>query len=217
MSSAMNVAGGALQTYSAMSQGMSAYNASKQNAHMLEQQAKNHYRQASLDEDRMRRSAAQAIGEQLARGAQSGVALTGSRLDNLRYSYDNIERDAANIRTNAAIEGAGLENQARETRRQGKQAKKAGLLNAIMAGVSSVASAAASSSGSTSGTENGGGKVGGLFGSIAGSMGQQSNTGYPILGQDYYNRAYNTMYGANSLLKPTSYGLKYSNKKFGSL
>lgn len=222
MSTALTIASGTLQSYSEMSQGVSANNAAKQNARNMEQQAKNTYRTASLEEDRMRRSAAQIIGNQLAMGAQSGVALSGSRLDALRESYTNVERDAAKIRTNAAIEGTGLENQARETRWQGKQAKKAGMLSAIMTGVNTAASAYAKSAGAET-DKNPGAAIGKDAGMKAGesllSTSLSSNQGYDVMSSNAYNKAYNTLYGGNNLLKNTSYGFSFKNKqrKIGSL
>ncbi|RUS66587.1 hypothetical protein CUZ56_01867 [Saezia sanguinis] len=126
---------GAMQAYGALSQGRSAREAGRANARILEEQANNRLRASTVRGDVLRSQARQVIGEQLAAGAQSGVGLSGSRLDMLRQSYDNLEADVAAVHTDAQIDATGLRNQATVQRWEGDQAYKAGKMGALTAAV----------------------------------------------------------------------------------
>ena len=135
----LTAAGGAAQAYGSVRQGNYARDAAYTNAGIMDEQAANRLRAGTLREDMTRYQARQVIGEQLAAGGESGVGLSGSRLDTLRQSYDNLESDTAAIRTDSLIDATGLKNQAILERWYGDQAQSAGRWGAIGAGLNTFA------------------------------------------------------------------------------
>lgn len=131
--------GGAMQAYGSVRQGNYARDAAYTNAGIMDEQEANRLWSGTLKEDMTRYQARQVIGEQLASGAQSGVGLSGSRLDLLRQSYNNVESDTAAIRTDSLIDATGLKNQATLERWYGDQAQSAGRWGAIGAGLNTFA------------------------------------------------------------------------------
>lgn len=128
-----------MQAYGSVSQGRYARDAAYTNASIMDQQAANRLRAGTLREDMTRYQARQVIGEQLAAGGESGVGLSGSRLDMLRQSYNNLESDTAAIRTDSLIDATGLKNQAILERSYADQAYTAGKWGAIGAGLNTFA------------------------------------------------------------------------------
>lgn len=131
-------ASGGMQAISAVGQGKHANAAAQMEAENYERQARNRMFLESQQEDRLRTNARHVIGKQLAVGAQSGVGLTGSRLDLLRESYNNMESDVADMRTDALLDYTGLNNQASVSRWEGEQAAKAGKINAVSTALTTV-------------------------------------------------------------------------------
>lgn len=139
---AFPVLGGAMGAYGSVKQGDSAKMAADLNARTYRQQADNRLKASAWDEELLRYNARYDVGRQAAMSGQATGGITGSSLDLLRESYRNAEHDAAALRTDAAIDVAGLRNQALLTEWEGKQAKRAGVIGAVGSGINAAMYAA---------------------------------------------------------------------------
>ena len=111
--------------------------AAEWNARNAEVQAGQARYAAGQQEEMQRRKARETMGTALAAGGQAGIALEGSFADLFRQSLYDAEADAMAIRYRGELEAAGLNNQAAmervnaaNARSMGKQATRAGWLNA---------------------------------------------------------------------------------------
>jgi hypothetical protein len=105
-------------------------NAADYNAQVREQQAHTTAVQTVTAEEEARRHARKVIGTQLAAISESGTGLSGSNLDLLNESLYNSEMDALNIRYQGDLQQRGLLEEAKQSRRQGRDAQAGGYLNA---------------------------------------------------------------------------------------
>ena len=149
------MAAAALQAVGSIVQGTAAYQAGKYNKKLAYVQAVEQERDGVATEARIRDTARQAIGAQLAAQGASGFEMgSGSALDGLMQSQINATLDGLTARREAAAK-------ARGTRLEGDQAMSAGK-NAYTAGLFQVASQAVdwgstkSSSGGATGSSGGG-------------------------------------------------------------
>jgi len=128
---AIAVGGLALNVIGMVRQGQAAEAMGNYEAAQGEENAKQAAQIASTQEDEQRARARQAIGTQIAAGAESGAQLNGSAADLLRQSLFNAEADAMQIRYEGGNRVSGLRSQAAASRASGKSGKSAGYLSAV--------------------------------------------------------------------------------------
>lgn len=114
----------------AVRQGNIAAGEKRTAAQIAEQQAETVQQQTVAREEVHRSGVRRLIGDQLAVGAESGLALSGSRADILEQSLYNAELDALNIRYEGKLTASGLKTQAEFDRFSADQAQTSGYLNA---------------------------------------------------------------------------------------
>lgn len=108
--------------------GRQANAAAQSEALRMERQADVAITDGMAQDEQQRRQARLMIGQQLAAGAEAGGGLNAEQL---RQSVFDAELDSASIRYGVMSKATALRDQARFTRMQGGQAKRAGYLNAV--------------------------------------------------------------------------------------
>lgn len=107
-----------LQAFSSLTAALDRFGAARNEAKMLGENARRTEYDGAIQGQEMRRESRAAIGEQLAAGAASGVAIgTGSALDLIGESAQEAEFEILNLRRQAADQAAGLRYQAKVIRR----------------------------------------------------------------------------------------------------
>lgn len=127
----LTVASGAISAYGSYQAGQQQQAVAEYNAKQLEMNAEAERANAGVREDQQRAEARRQIGRQLAAGAESGTALSGSSADLFRQSLFNAEQDALAVRYEGESRARGLEGQAVGELFGGKMAAKAGKINAL--------------------------------------------------------------------------------------
>lgn len=124
-------AGGGLDAYGQYQAGRASEAAANYNAKLLKQQARDEVTRGGIEEQRLRRQQAAFMGRQRAAAGGSGaVASSGSPLNLLAQTAEDAEMDALTLRNNAYRSAWGLNNQAALTKFEGRQARRAGIMNA---------------------------------------------------------------------------------------
>jgi hypothetical protein len=128
---------------SAVSAGESQKQAADYNAKVMEAQAQSERDAAKFEENRQREQAAKMRARQRVAYLASGVDLSeGTPLEVLGAQAGEMEMDALAIRYSGEVKAKQSESQAAIYRMQGRQAQKAGVINAgssLLTGVGSVA------------------------------------------------------------------------------
>jgi hypothetical protein len=120
----------ALQAFSSVMGAVEKYGAARQEARALDENARRTDYDGAIQGQEMRMESRAAIGEQLAAGAASGVAIgTGSALDLIGESAQEAEFEILNLRRQAADQSANLRYQAKVTRRGATSALFRDLIN----------------------------------------------------------------------------------------
>jgi len=141
------LAGLALSAVGMVRQGQAQEAMANYEAAQGEENAKQAAQISSVQEDEQRARARQAIGTQIAAGAESGTQLNGSAADLLRQSLFNAESDAMQIRYEGSNRSTGFLNQAKASRASGKSAKS----NSYLSAAGSLAQGAAKAYGASAG------------------------------------------------------------------
>lgn len=152
----------AMQAAGAVAGGIQANQTAKYNAKILDDQARAEIGAASSEANSLRRKAAQETGAQIASVAGSGLELTGSPADVIAQNQAEMELDAMTALWSGQARATGLNNAARMTRYEGKQA----MMGGIISGVSSLAMGGANAFGGGSSLPLGGAKTA-AFGSYS--------------------------------------------------
>jgi hypothetical protein len=120
----------ALQAFSSVMGAVENFQAARAEARTLNENARRTDLDGAIQGQEMRRESRAAIGEQLAAGAASGVAIgTGSALDLIGESAQEAEFEILNLRRQAADQSANLRYQAKVTRRGATAALFRDLIN----------------------------------------------------------------------------------------
>lgn len=107
-----------LQAFSSLTGALDKFGAARAEAKTLSENARRTEYDGAIQGQEMRRESRAAIGEQLAAGAGSGIAIgTGSALDLIGESAQEAEFEILNLRQQAADQAAGLRYQAKVIRR----------------------------------------------------------------------------------------------------
>lgn len=128
---ALIIAGTAMQALGAIQQGNAEKAAADYNADMLRRSADIERQQAVAREEAKRRETAGILGRQRAFFAQSGGGMGGSAADVMQESAINAELDALTLRYEGDLRARGFESEAAMEKFKGKQAKRAGYMNAV--------------------------------------------------------------------------------------
>jgi hypothetical protein len=127
----VTVAFASMQAVGSMQQGNAAKKQANAQAQQDEYQAAIARDAAAMDARNIRRAGRFQRGETLASIAASGVKIgEGSALDAERYVMETSETDAAIAILGGERQGQAFEQQAAQTRAQGRSAQRAGWLNA---------------------------------------------------------------------------------------
>lgn len=132
------LASAAASAAAAVSAGQQSKAASEAEGQRMQQAADVAIRDGMARDDQARAEARRQLGLQLASSAEAGGGLNE---DSLRQSIYDAELDSASIRYGAMSQGQGLNDQASVTRWKGRQAEKAGYLNAATSLLSGAGSA----------------------------------------------------------------------------
>jgi hypothetical protein len=127
---AAGYAGVGLTAIGSIQDGNEASKAAAYNARIAELMARDAEKRGADEEQRYRGRIRQLIGSQRAAIGGRNLDVSGTPLDILLDSAQIGERDALTIRGNAEREAFGLRSQGAEMLRQGKAAKKRGLVGA---------------------------------------------------------------------------------------
>lgn len=125
------LAGTILGAYGAYSSGQSAKSAAAAQARAQEEAARYARAAAAFEAKRSRRADARTLAEQRAQVAKAGVALEGSPLDVYAESVRTAEQNAQAILFEGELRARGLEAQARLSRLEGADAKRAGQIDTV--------------------------------------------------------------------------------------
>lgn len=96
-------------------------------------------RDGAAEDERFRTDARRQLGLQLAASAEAGAGLNA---DQLRQSIYDVEMDSSAIRYGVMSRASGLNDQANIRRREGREARTAGQLNAVNTLLNSASTAA---------------------------------------------------------------------------
>lgn len=119
-----------VKAFGSYQQGKDASDAAAYNAAALRQQAGITSAQGYEEEARQRQVNADMTGRQIAAEGTAGAGYGGSNGDVVRQSAVNAELDARSIRYRAAIQRSGYLAQADNMDREGKAARRSGILKA---------------------------------------------------------------------------------------
>lgn len=126
---AASLAGAALATVGAISQGKQASDAAKYNAKIAEQNALAARQQGAAQQEQQRKMAEKKMGSMAAAYSASGVSYEGSPLDVLAESAGNAELDYQTIKYNTELKAMGYSNTSELENTRGKNATTSGYLN----------------------------------------------------------------------------------------
>ena len=129
---AMTIGSGLLSAYGMYQEGQQADAVAKYNARQTENEAVKTRNAYTEKENDHRRQVAELMSKQRAKFGASGVDVSsGSALDLQTDTLDIGETDALRIRSTADDEVKSMNEQAKLTRQQGKNAAKAGKISAV--------------------------------------------------------------------------------------
>jgi hypothetical protein len=137
-------AGAAMSAVGAISSGNAQAAALRQNAALETANANAVNQQTSQRQQQELRQGRQAIGEQSASIAQSGIGFSGTGNDLLKQSATNLDLDVLNTGYAGQLQSMGLENQAAIDKSQASSAITAGWIgtgSSLLKGVGSYAQA----------------------------------------------------------------------------
>jgi hypothetical protein len=130
--SALFIAGGSLlSAYGSIEEGKAAMEAATYNANTMRIQAGQVREKSTRDASLVRERGIEAISDMRASYAASGVAMQGSVLDVLADSAGEVKRDELTVRYQGELQARSLEADSNRVLLEGRQAQRAGNINAI--------------------------------------------------------------------------------------